>query len=71
MQTIEKRLAFSKEIIRFQNEKTFEKILQLTPIDIEILMEIDPKNRLPLFLDFVTFSLISFKINSYFDARLA
>ena len=42
--------SFSKEIIRFQNEKTFEKLLQLTPADIETLMEIAPKNRLPMFL---------------------
>ena len=45
--------SFSKEIIRFQNEKTFEKLLQITLADIETLMEIAPKNRLPLFLEIV------------------
>lgn len=44
---------FSKEKIRFQNEKTFEKILQLSPLEIELLMEIEPKQRLPLFINFV------------------
>lgn len=44
---------FSKEIIHFQNEKTFEKILQLSPLEIEIAMEINLKMRLPLCFDFV------------------
>lgn len=43
----------SKEIIRFQNEKTFEKILQLSPLEIELIMEIDEKSRLPSFINFV------------------
>ena len=50
---IPKKIEFSKEIIRFQNEKTFEKILQLTPLDIECVMEIDQNFKLPLFIDFV------------------
>lgn len=47
------KIPLSKEKIRFQNEKTFEKILQLSPLEIEILMEIEQKSKLPLFINFV------------------
>ena len=57
-----KKIEFSKEIIRFQNEKTFEKIMQLTPLEIETVMNLDPEFKLPLDIDFVIFSFFSVSI---------